>query len=209
MASVRPCNLLFLMSDEPRDDRPPPARPPSARPAPASARDAGTGSGPRGRPGDDGERRRGKGSRKERQRGGPQRSGREDSTRKPAPTPVRAMAQGAAAEVPTAPEESVFEIDGQSWTARVLGRAGGAGPSRVSMLLLGFWSNRAEEEASAGPEPDLEALVYGEALEALSPSDLERAFGAGRPPKPRDEAARATEARGRGRRGGAGRRRRS
>ena len=36
-------------------------------------------------------------------------------------------------------EEVELEIDEATWKARVLGRAGGTVPSRVPMLLLGFW----------------------------------------------------------------------
>ena len=120
------------------------------------------------------------------------------------------MTQGASTvESSPPPEEVEFMVDGTPWTARVLGRSGGAGPSRVSMLMLGFWPTVSDVETEGAPEHQLEALVVGQALDALSPWDLERAFGSGRPPKPRDEGPPPSENRGRGRRGGAGRRRRS
>ena len=99
-------------------------------------------------------------------------------------------------------EEVEVEVGGDSWTVRVLGRAGGSMPSRVPMLLLGFW-----QEGAHGGEPALEALVVGRTLEALSGADLECAFRSARPPRPRGDDVVERPTRGRSRRGGTGRRR--
>lgn len=121
-----------------------------------------------------------------------------------APTPVRAMTGTEAPSSPTEAdaEEVEVEVDGDGWTVRVLGRSGGSMPSRVPMLLLGFW-----QEGDDGREPAREALVVGRTLEALSGADLEGALRSARPPRPREDDVVERPARARSRRGGTGRRR--
>jgi hypothetical protein len=109
------------------------------------------------------------------------------------------MGRAEAPASPTTPdlEQAEVEVDGHSWSVRVLGRAAGAGVARVPMLLLGFWS-----DTDRGPEAERECLVVGQTLDALSEADLERAFTQSRPPIPRPDPEPRERGR-RGRRGGA------
>lgn len=80
--------------------------------------------------------------------------------------------------------QAVFEVEGKSWTVRVLGRAGRASGAAAPLLLLGFW----EEGAADHGAPSREALVAGRGLEDLTSGGLEEALVAARPPRDPDKA---------------------
>ncbi|MEJ2204634.1 MAG: hypothetical protein P8170_11025 [Gemmatimonadota bacterium] len=88
------------------------------------------------------------------------------------PTPVRVSletkASGPTPSVEPDLELARFEVDGQSWVARVLGRGRvGQAPAVATVLLLGF--NEGEDPAP----PSRESLVAARALSALTPLELE------------------------------------
>jgi len=96
------------------------------------------------------------------------------------PMPARAI-NGASTtpEVAAQVEEACIEIDGQSWTVRVLGRSGRASGASVPLVLLGFW-----EEGAADEGPSLEAMVVARSLDELAPQELASALA--QASKPRD-----------------------
>ena len=93
------------------------------------------------------------------------------------PTPARDVNGGASPRAPQAEANQVeLEVDGESWTVRVLGRSGRASRMSPSLLLLGFWRDLSEGD------PPLEALVSGTTLASLSPVQLEAALSAAERP---------------------------
>lgn len=97
------------------------------------------------------------------------------------PTPVRELSgePPPAAQEIEQPEAS-FEVDGDTWTARVLGRSGGTAGTAPPLLLLGFWKGEADGD------PSREALVVGSTLAALGPAALEEALETATAPPDRD-----------------------
>ena len=93
------------------------------------------------------------------------------------PTPARDVNGGASPRAPQAESNRVvLEVDGESWTVRVLGRSGRASRMSPSLLLLGFWKDFYEGD------PLLEALVSGTTLASLSTAQLEAALSAAERP---------------------------
>lgn len=94
------------------------------------------------------------------------------------PTPVRDLTGEPPAASPEADvPEVTLEVDGDTWTVRVLGRSGGAAGTRPPLLLLGFWSGGGEGD------PSLEALVVGTSLASLSGAALKRALSGAEAPR--------------------------
>lgn len=101
----------------------------------------------------------------------------------PPPTPVRSlMAPATEVEVdeeatPEPEGDATVEVDGELWTARVVGRSlGGPSAAPVPLLLLGFFRS---PDARA---PQREALVVGRTLGGLSNAALEAALRVSREP---------------------------
>lgn len=80
---------------------------------------------------------------------------------------------------PPAPdvEEAHVEVDGRTWTVRVLGRSGRVSRGEAPLLLLGFW----DDEPGEAPPP-LEVTVVGRTLGALTPACLGDALAKASPP---------------------------
>ena len=99
------------------------------------------------------------------------------------PTPVRALGKAGASAPAVEPDltEAVIEVEGRSWTVRVLGRSGRGGIGGAPpLLLVGFW-----EQGSVDSGHAREALVVGRTLAELSASRLEGAFARAAPPRAR------------------------
>lgn len=98
------------------------------------------------------------------------------------PTPVREAVesepeQGAPEPEPDAAEVA-FEAGGERWSARVTGRSGG--DESPPLLLVGFW--RVASDGATGEGSDLETLVPGRTLAALTETQLLEALGRAEPP---------------------------
>jgi hypothetical protein len=72
------------------------------------------------------------------------------------------------------------EVDGTTWTVRVLGRSGGASGTSPPLLLLGFWDGAADGIHRR------EAMTVGRALSGLSPDALREALAEAGPPRDPD-----------------------
>ncbi len=93
------------------------------------------------------------------------------------PPPARAMSGERAPPTPEADaSEATLEVEGRTWTVRVLGRSGRASGASAPLLQLGFWAAESEED------PVLEVLVVGTSLAGLSESQLEVALTRAAPP---------------------------
>jgi hypothetical protein len=89
------------------------------------------------------------------------------------PTPVRAMTgsePGRSVAEPD-PEEVRFQLDGEEWRARVLGRSGAGRRGATPLLLVGF--SRADGGAD---ETDGEVYIVGRSLADTTIETLERAL---------------------------------
>lgn len=112
-----------------------------------------------------------------------QRPGRQGGEGEGRPTPVRELLEGSApgpGGAATDAESTTFEVEGQAWVARVLGRGRvGPTPAAAPLLLLGF------HEEGGPEEPVREALLTARDLASLTPSQLGEAFRSGAaPPDP-------------------------
>lgn len=132
----------------------------------------------------------------------PGESAAEPSEFKPTPARVMAAAEEEAPCIEPTVEEARLDVDGASWSVRVLGRAGGSGASAVPVLLLGFWPGSEPEG-----DPRLERVVAGRSLDAMSDSDLRAAFSGARPWQAPVKAPKRPERQRRDHRDGATRRR--
>jgi hypothetical protein len=96
------------------------------------------------------------------------------------PKPVRAGLGGDADAEPVGvveDAEAELHLDGETLVVRVRGRSRGhTSQGAADLLLLGF-HRQAEEE------PVRESLMVGDALEELTPLQLEAAWRSGRPPR--------------------------
>jgi hypothetical protein len=101
----------------------------------------------------------------------------------PKPTSVRDL-PGATPSVAPDLGQAVLEVEGTSWTVRVLGRVGRASGGSATLLLLGFW----EGDAAGRQTPSREALVVGRALEDLPSGALEESLATAQPPRDPEKA---------------------
>jgi len=139
---------------------------PSARDIPVPLPAARADSGPSNRKG------RGRGGRRDGPR--PSRQNQHDELR-----PARDMGRPDPSP-PAEPAAAVaeIEVEGSAWTVRVLGRSGAVSGRRgAPLLLLGF-----APREPGGEGAEREALIVGSTLDALSETELERAFRGARTP---------------------------
>lgn len=150
------------MKQHPRDHpRPAPASErPDNRPSPRSVRDAA--------------RRPDRSPSRERRR----RSGSK-------PRPARELSSAEeTAQVPVAEpdvEEAHLDVDGRTWTVRVVGRSGRAAHGEAPLLLLGFWDGEPSEDP-----PQLEFTVVGRTLDGVGAGRLRDSLAKASPPPSHD-----------------------
>ena len=97
-------------------------------------------------------------------------------------------------------DETGVELDGATWTVRVLGRSGRAGDRSPPLLLLGFWPERGAGEHTR------EATIVARTLAELSPTRLQEALARSIPPPQSERRKPFFDAASQGRRGGSARR---